>query len=445
MKSLLTALLLPLAAAAQAPPVPAPDAPPVPASAPGGASAIDKARAALAAGKPADALQELQQAAKDDPLSPPPRVTLAALLVAAGRGADARAQLEQAAREDPEHPDIHLLNAQFALNEGRTTEALLSAKAAAQYAAAPRWEAEQRQRFQRESRAALAMGLERRQDYAAAAEQLRAILAEQPNSGPTRVRLAAALFYQGKPDEAFAELKSASAADPALAQPELQMADLYASKNDAAKADEWRAKAVAARPDDYRPERATAVALLDRGRIDEALPHIERGMKLDPTGKELLPVKGLWLRYKKQYAEAAGIFEQLHLDSPNNSVYAWNLALALSESPDKEKQRRAVEMAESEARRNGRVAEAFAVLGRCYYQAGQPDQAERVFLQAGQLGALSPDAGYFLARLFVDRNRLTEAAAALQAVLSSTAAFVYRPEAKALLAEIEPKLPAAKK
>ena len=438
MTDLFFALLIALA---QTPPVPAPETPVAPSGAPGVVSASDKARAAVAANDLLAALRELQDAAKADPQAAPPRVTLASLLVAAGRAPEARNELERAAREDPKHPDVHLMNARLALADGRATEALLDSRAAIEFAAAPRWEPDQRQRFVREGRLTLALALERRQDFAAAEEPLRAILSQEPKNGPARFRLAAALFYQGKPDAAFAELRTAAADDLALTQPELQMADFYASKNEATKADEWRKKAVAARPDDYRPLRAIASALLDQGKFEEATPYIEAGGKLDPSGQEMLPIKGFWYRYKKQYAEAAEVFEQLHRDSPGKAVYAWNLALSLAETGDKKKQRQAIELAEAQTRANSRTPEAFAVLGWCYYKAGLPDQAERSLLTAAQLGPLSTDAGYFLARLFADRKRDADAVAALKAVLANTGAFVYRPEAKALLAEVEKRTP----
>ena len=441
MRFALPTLFLTLATAVgQAPPVPAPEVSAPPSAAPGSASGLDKARAAVAAGKLGDALKELQEVAKADPQGFPPRVTLALLLVAANQASAARTELEQAAREDPKHPDIYLANAQFALNEGRITEAVLDARASLEYANSPRWEADQRKRFVRDGRLALAAALERWQDYTAAEENLRAILASEPTNGIARLRLGSALFYQGKPDIAFTELQKAATDDPALPQPELQMATLYASKNETDQANAWRKKAIAARPEDYKPLLLTASALLDQGKVDEAGTAIDAGEKLDKSGKELRAVRGLYYRYKKAHDKAAAIFEELYRDSPNNSVYGWNLALCLAESPEKEKQRRAIELAESEARKNARVTEAFAVLGWCYYKAGQAQAAEQAMVTASQLGPLSPDAGYFLAKLFADRGRFAEAVAALKQVLGTTAAFVYRNEAKALLAEVAPRL-----
>lgn len=446
MKSLL-ALHLTLALATvvpgQAPPIPAPEAPPGTPAAPTSAGAIERARAAVAAGKANDALRVLQDLAKTDPQSTPPRVALAAILAGSGQGSAARRELELAAREDPKHPEVHLLNAQFALNEGRTTEAILSSQAALQSAVEPRWEADQRARFQRDGRLALAACLERRQDFVAAEANLREILKVEASNGPARVRLGAALFYQGKPTEAFAELAAAAAADPALPQPELQMADLHASKNEAEEASRWRAKAVAARPADYRPQLATASALLDQGKADEAEAFIAAGTKLERGEKELRPVRGLYHRYKREYDKAAAIFGQLHSDSPSNSVYAWNLAICLAETGDKDKQRRAIELAESESRKNSRTTEAFAVLGWCYYKAGQTDAASRALLTGGQLGPLSPDAGYFFAKVYSDQGRYAESLGALKAILASKGAFVYRAEAQALLKDVEPRVPVA--
>jgi Tfp pilus assembly protein PilF len=414
----------------------------LPALAQPGATPDDKARDLVRAGKLGDALKELQAAAKADPKRTPARVALAALCFQARNGHAARAMLEQGAAEDPKHPEVYLLNGNFAFGEGRVTDAILNLQTVLRLTAEPRWDPDQRKRFTREAHLGLASSYEARRDWPAAKEHLLAVLTADPKNGAARQRLATALVHTGKPDEAFAALKTAYTDDPASDLPELRMAALYGAGNDAAKAEEWLKKAVAAHAKDARPPRSYAGWLLNQGKPDAAQAHLDAATKLDATGRETLALRGLMARHRKKFADAEPVFEKLHKDSPGDPFAAWNLALTLAESGDKEKQRRAVELAESEVRRNGRSPEAYSVLGWCYAKAGRLDDAERALTTAANLGPLSRDAGYFFARVLADKGRWADAASILKSVSSARGAYVYRADAEALLAEAEKKKPA---
>ena len=412
--------------------------PPAP---PAVSAAEEKARELFAAAKFDDALRELQAAARQNPKLPPARVALADLFYNAKQGSAARQNLEAAAAEDPTHPAVYLLNARFAIGEGRVTDAVLSCQTALALAADPRWDADQRKRYVRDGRLGLAAAFERRQDFAAAREQLLAVLADDPTSGPARVRLGTALFLAGKPAEAFAEFQTARRDDPATETPELQMAALHNSKNEADKAEEWLQKAVAAAPADAKPHRTYAGWLLDQGKVAEAQGYVESAGRLAPAHPDLASLRGLYHRYKKEFAAAEPIFEGLLRESPANAFAAWNLALVLAESADKDKVRRAVETAEAEAKKNPRLGEAYVVLGWCYYKAGRLDDAEKSLTTAAQLGSLSRDGAYFFAKVLADRQRLDDAIKLLKTAAAARGAYVYRADAQALLADLEARPP----
>jgi tetratricopeptide (TPR) repeat protein len=399
-----------------------------------------KAKELFKAGKFDDALKELRALAKADPKQPPPRVTLADWFFQAGQGQPARLNLEAAAAEDPAHPSVYLLNGSFAFGEGRITDCILSCQTVLQLLSNPRWDADQRKRFEREARTGLARSFEVRGDWASAREHLTKILDADSKNGPARQRLATALFRLGKPEEALAELKKAHVDDPASDLPELRMAAL-----DAAKAEEWLKKAVANHPMSAAAYRTIAGWYLDAGRVDEAQPYLDQAVKLDPTGQETRAVQGIMARYRKNLPEAEKVFESLHRDYPNYAVATWNLALALADSGDKEKQRRAVEVAEAEVRRNQKAAEGYAVLGWAYYKAGRLDDAEKALAPLVQVGVPSRDAAYFLARVLADKGRFEDAHKALKAAESAKGGYVYRDAAQALMAEVEKKLPPPKK
>src|SRR5262249_36414296 len=143
----------------------------------------------------------------------------------------------------------------------------------------------------------------------------------------------------------------------------------------------------------------------------------------------------------KNYADAEKIFEELHRDHPNEMVYAWNLALVLAESLDKEKLRRAAELAEAEVRKNQQQAEGFAVLAWCNLKAGRLDDAEKALAPFAKVAVPSRDAAYFIARVLYEKGKFEDAQKVLKAAEQMRGGYVYRAEAQALLAELDKKVP----
>ncbi len=405
----------------------------------------DKARELFNAGKVDDALKELQAAQRLNPKLMPPRLTLSLFFYQKQQGSAARVQLELASTEDPQHPEVFLLNGQYALGEGRITDTILSCQMALQLAADPRWDPDQRKRFVRESRLGLATCYESRRAWNPAKDQLTALLVEDPKSAPLRKRLATALFRLGTPDQAFAELQRAFNDDPAADIPEVVMSVLHASQNESAKAEDWLKKGLAAHPKSPKPVWAYANWLLDGGKLDEANVQADAVVKLAPAARETLALRGLLARYRKDYAAAESIFEGLHRDSPADPVAAWNLSLALAESGDQNKIRRALELADAEVKKNQRLSEGWAVLGWCYVKAGQLDDAERALENAAKTGQLSRDAAYFLAKVMADKKRYAQAHQLLKTMAEARGAAAYRAEAAALLAVVEKLVPKEEK
>lgn len=400
----------------------------------------EKARELFAAGKPDDALKQLQEAVKANPKLPPARVQLAGMFYLAKQGGAARQNLETALAEDPRHPEALLLNAQFALAEGHATDAIFSCQAAIALAAEPRWDPAQRKQFVREGRIGLAAAFEARRDFAGARDQYAALLADDPKSGLARSRLAATVFHLGKPDEAFAELQTAFKDDPGIELPELQLSALYAQRGDLDKAEETLKQGVAAHPTLAKAHRAYAAWLTDVGKLGEAQTALDAAAKIDPASKDTVAVRGMLLRNRKDYAAAEAVFAGLLKDAPESTFAALNLALVQAESGDPVKVGKGIKLAEAEARKNPRNPEALAVLAWCYFKSDQTEEAEKLIAAAAQAGPLNRDTGYFAARILADGNRTREAYKVLQDLATARGAHVYRAESAALLAEVAAKL-----
>ncbi|MGL6094550.1 MAG: tetratricopeptide repeat protein, partial [Fimbriiglobus sp.] len=190
--------------------------------------------------------------------------------------------------------------------------------------------------------------------------------------------------------------------------------------------------------------RAYAGFLLDDGRPDGAAAYVDSATKLDPTGRDTAALRGLLARYRKDYPTAEATFELLVKERPDDAFPAWNLALALAGGTDETKHKRAVAIAEAEVRRNPRSGEGYAVLGWCYYRAGRIEEADKALGQAAAAGRVQPDTAYYMARLLADKGKEAEAQTLLRGAVGGRGPFAYRPDAVAMLAELDKKLPPKK-
>ena len=405
---------------------------------------VDKALETFKSGKFDEALEQLKKAHAADPQMQPPRVILAGWFLLAEKGKEARLTLERFAADDPKHPDGYLLNANFAFHEGRVTDAILSCQAALQFAADARWDAGLRSRFVRDARLGLAAGYERRGDWVSAKEPLNGLLNDDPKNGSHRARLAAATFHCGKPEEAFADFRKAAQDDPAADPAELSVARLWLAKGDRDKAEEWLKKAVSAHAANPKAHRAYAGSLLDDGKWEAAQLYLEAAIKLEPKARETAALLALSLRHKRDYAEAEAAFEQLHKDAPGDPFALGNLAIVLAESTGDPKRKRAVELAETFVKQHARAADAHAVLGFCYFKAGRLDDADRALGTAASGGQIGLDTAYYLALVLDGNKKYAEAHKILTEAVATRGPFVYRPQARALLADVTKLLPEKK-
>ena len=423
-----------VAASAQTP------TPPKPAASPD----VDKALETFKTGKFDDAFEQLKKACATNPQLQPARVILAGWLLQADRAKDARITLERFTVEEPKHPDGYLLNASIAYGDGRITDAILNCQAALQFAADPRWIDENRKRFVREARLGLVASFEQRGDWASVKEQLSGLVNDDAKNGQLRQRLAAATFQTGKPEEAFAEFQKAFADDPAVEPPELRLAQLWTAKGERDKAEDWLKKGIAAHASDPKAHRAYAGYLLDEGKPDAAQLYIDSAAKLDPKARELGTLQALSLRHKKEYAPAEAAFEQLHKDAPGDPFALGNLALVLVESADEKKKKRGGELAESLVKQNSRSADAYAVLGYCYFKLGRIDDADKALGAAASAGQVGLDTAYYLALVLNEKKKYAEGHKILDEAVKARGPFVYRAEARVFLADLAKKVPEKK-
>jgi tetratricopeptide (TPR) repeat protein len=449
----LAALTLALAGplGGQPPAAPMPPKPAAPAANPD----VEKAFELFRQNKVPDALELLKKAAKANPALPQPKLQLAQWCLQANSGQAARQFIEQAIAEDRTHVEGYVFNGNVAFNEGRVTEAILNLQTAEAMAQQPRWDAEQKKRFLRDIRNGLASCFSARGDFDAAKEYLRGMLNDDPKNGGLRQRLAEVVFRTGKPAEAFDELTRAFADDPTLDPPDLRMAALWQAKSaagdpaaaaaDRQQAEEYYKKAVTAHAKNAKCHREYAVWLMEDGRTDAAGLYVEAMAKIDPAGRDTAAAKALWHLHRKEYAAAEPLLEGMMKDAPGDSFATGYLCVALAESGDEKKQKRAIELAETMVRQNQRAPLPYAILGWSQFKAGKVDDADKALGVALSTGQVTLDTAYYLAKLLAERQKFEDAHRFLKdAVAAPHGLFVYRIDAKAWLPELAKKLPEKK-
>jgi tetratricopeptide (TPR) repeat protein len=408
---------------------------------------IEDAGDMLLKGKVDEAYKLLQEAVKKKPDLPPARLMLARLLLNTKEGQQAARQaLELAAAENPDHPQVFLTNGSLALAEGRVTDTILNCEKALALSAADRWTEEQRKEVRSKARGGLAAAYEGRRDWASARSQHASLLEAEPKNGQLRARLAQALFFLDKPDDALQELTQAAKLDPTtMDPPHVSMAKFWTTKGDTKLARESLDKAIKAEPNNVRVHLAYGDWLLQQNEIDQAKIHIEAALKIKADDVEVQKLQGLIARIQKDMATAEKIFRRISNDAPADFFATNHLALVLADQTDEVQRGRAVQLAEGNAARYQRSAEALATLGYVYFRANKVDDALKALEAAikGAQGQMSPDTAYYLALCWNDKERYDDAKKVLKGALEAKGLFVYRKEAKELSDKLEKKTAAA--
>jgi tetratricopeptide (TPR) repeat protein len=402
---------------------------------------IEKAGAALVRGQIDDAYKALQDAAKKNPMLPPPRLMLARLLFNTKEGQQqGRAMLEQAAGENPNDPRVYITNAVVAMNEGRFVDATLSSELALKLSQADRWTADQKKEVQTQARNMLAHSAERRSDWASARAHLSALL-ELEKNGQLRQRLATALFFLDKTDDAFLELQQAVKDDATLEPPTVRMAQLWSAKNDQKLAREWFNKAAKAEPNNLRVHLAYANWLLQQNEVTQAKIHAETAARIDPNSPDVLKLQGVIARVGKDFGAAEALFRRVLNDSPADFYASNQLALILGDQADKNQRSRALQLATVNAQANPRSAEALATLGYLFYRTGDMENAQKSLQAAISSGQMAGDTAYYLALVLNENKKYEDVVKVLEQALQLKGLFMYRAEAQQLFDKVKKDLP----
>jgi len=392
----------------------------------------------------------LDAAKRKDPSLPPTDVTLAKLFFLSNNASGGRASLERAAMEAPADPEAHLILAEQALQQGRLIEAESLYDKAISLIDKFSENQKRKRNFQIAARTGRAGIYERRKDWSAAANDMRELLKVDPTNAAAHYRLGRALFMQKQYKPGYDEFKAAQVEDnkknktPTLPSPDVSAALMYDQLSQQAEPAEAKQMQDQARKFfelavKTKNDAATRVArgqwLIKNGALDEAEVVLAEARKTNPDVLNVLVLSGITARMKKQMKPAEDFFMEAVRISPANTDTLNQLALLLIDQPDPAKRQRALEFAGISSRLNEQSADAQVTLAWVLSQLpNRGADAQQSLRNALQLGNLSPDSRYLVAKMLAEQNP-NAAKQILQEALDNDSGliFVNRQDAKSML------------
>lgn len=401
---------------------------------------IEQARVAFRERQYDLCLAALEQAQKHLPALPPARLLMAVMFLDDAQPAAGRVLLEPIVAEQRANPLLYDVFGRIALAESRINDAELNFERSLELLGRDRALAKPiRSRYEKNCELGLASVAEARQDWKQACERLSRVLKSHADDAAVRQRLGRDLFQLGDDKQAYAQLSQAATDDSRQESAAIVMGRLYAQRGDAASAEQWLMRAVDELPNLAHARVVYGNWLLDQGRPADAARMARQAEALEPAALPVRGLSGLCARHEKRFADAEKIFQQLHVDEPGEFQWSNQLALSLIEQLDEQKQSRALQLAEVNARQYPQMADALATLGWVSFRLGRQADAQRNLNAAVSGGRASSDTAFYLARLKSSQNSLAEARTLLTTALGTSGHFVHRDEAAALLERIAEK------
>jgi Tfp pilus assembly protein PilF len=384
------------------------------------------------------ARQFLESAKRKDPTLPPSDLTLAKMYLLSNNVPAGRAALEKVAMDHPADPEAQLILANQDLQQGRFIEAeALYDKAIGlidKFSENPK----RKRNFQINARAGRSAVYERRQNWAAAANDLRELLKVDPDNFNGHHRLGVALFMQKKHKEGFDEFQAAANLDKEkrLPGPWVSAAFYYDQLGLQQEAQKAFDRAMQTAKTDPATLTAYGQWLIKNGSIEKAETVLAEARKANPENLNLLILSGVAARMNKKMKPAEDHFMEALRISPGNGDTLNQLALLLIDQAEPAKRQRALEFALISSRLAAQSADAQVTLAWVLYQLGRGAEAEQAFREGVQLGIanLSPDSRFLVAKMLAERNKTAAEQVLKEALEMKTAGiFVNRQEAQALL------------
>jgi tetratricopeptide (TPR) repeat protein len=383
------------------------------------------------------ALKVLKEAAKKNPDLPPAQVIMAQLFSQTNVPMGVRNSLEQAIVDAPTDPEAYVIMGDLAVRDRRLTEARMLYQKAKELIGPFKGSQKRKDLLLPRILGGLASIEEAQEKWADAQKLLESWLKVEPRNAAAIQRMASCLFHQKDPDGALKKLKEAAKIDSDVLTPEAILGLFYEQAGDRDNAKKWMNTALQVNPKDLKTHLIVGQWAFETNQVPEAEAQAAAALQADPKSLDAKILSGVIALFKKDYPAAERYFEAAHLQSPRNFAATNNLALVLIEEKDEAKRRRALDYAQSNVQQNPKSPEAASTYGWVLYKMGRLDEAEKALQVAVSSGQFGADTAYYLACLYYDRGRETQAKQWLDFALKNTGPFAMRKEAMQLMEKLK--------
>ncbi|HLA84442.1 MAG TPA: tetratricopeptide repeat protein [Thermoguttaceae bacterium] len=404
---------------------------------------INTAMGKLYKGDVDGALADMKAAAAKYPHLPPAEVIMGQIFARAGQIGQARMWLERAIVETPNDPESYVMLGQLALQNKQFAEARLLFEKAQQTLAGFNSNPKRKESLQATTSRQLAALAMARKDLDTATGHLNELLKLRANDADGLQLLARLLYDQEKPLEALDKLKLAKKSNKDLLTPEAILAQWYEESKDHANATKYMTIALETAPRDFMTRLEAAKwafgAELFKQSAEQAgfALQLAQQQELDPS--QALVLAGNVAIFQGDYPAAEKHLRAAVALSPATFTATNNLALALCEQDNKEKQQLALQYARINANLYPKQLEAGSTLGRVLFRLGNYQEANAIFEKVRGAGQpLSMDTVYYLADLYAATERKDEAKKLLKEVVKQEGLFSQRKNAEQLLKTLGP-------
>ncbi|MEX2138133.1 MAG: tetratricopeptide repeat protein [Pirellulales bacterium] len=394
---------------------------------------------------------------------PPAEILIAKLFIVYKQPQLALAELEQAVRKHPKDPEAYLMFADGSLNDGHVTAAEALYRDADELVKSFNENPMRKANFEKRVLQGLAAVAQSRQQWKTAETLLRQLIKLDPKNAMAYQRLGIVIFQQAAPDdlktlsEAYSAFTAAIDAEPRMPHPDVAMGQLFEqaaqqalNTGDKAKSNRYRQQAIESFRRATEPKTkpglntllAAAMWALQTNQFKPAQQYADAAMKNDAESLEAKLIAAIVARFSGNRTVAERLLKEAYNQSPAFPV-SNQLALVLVESTNASDQKRALELAEINARANQNNAEAVSTYGWVLYQLGHKKEAGQVLENVIRSRALTPDSAYYVAQILADQGRGADAIQILEDAIAQPQPFANRTSAAKLLEETRKKLDSA--
>lgn len=367
----------------------------------------------------------------------------------------ARTAYEMAARDEPNDPEPYVVFGENALRQRRFTDAALLFEKAVDVSNGYSADETRKKLMLLRAHAGVAAVAAARERWKDAEVSLRKALEVDQQNLALNARLGRVLFKQGtvEPDESDAQKKKFNSAyklfqtiytqaPDKTGRAEINMANLYQEAGREQNAEQLIMLAIERDPDSLKTQLAAAQWAMETGRKNLLKQCADAAERIEPDGLQTLILRGFMARLDGDFVTAEAAFEKALAKSPNSALALNQMAIALVEQKNPDKQRKAAQYADLcnkyySDRNTMTGREALVTSGWVLYKLGQVTEAVQKVEVALSSGGIGPEAAYFSAVILKEKGRVELAKMLLERMLQdSRRLFPNRDKAEALLEEI---------